>query len=244
MTNDYETKETDFGTQTSHPSFGTLRFSKIYGGPTSLFGSSIEHSNTVELEIFHADVTRGLHQDTYFGSKPILRAEMSYSQFAEAITSFGNGTGIPITIRFTEKDGRIPRCDFVSKRQQFVEEFEEERKSITEGSEQLLKDVESLFMSKKTFTKADKEDIIKKLQKLSQDLGCNMDFIASQFNEQMDKTVMEAKGEIEAFCQNKINSIANGALVAHRDELLSLENPVSLGAMTLADGQKEDSTCD
>lgn len=89
MTNAYETKETDFGTQTSHPSFGTLRFTKIYGGPTSLFGSSIEHSNTVELEIFHADVTRGLHQDTYFGSKPILRAEMSYSQFAEAITSFG-----------------------------------------------------------------------------------------------------------------------------------------------------------
>lgn len=32
------------------------------------------------------------------------------------------------------------------------------------------------------------------------------------FNEQMDKTVMEAKGEIEAFCQNKLNSIAQAAL--------------------------------
>lgn len=40
-----------------------------------------------------------------------------------------------------------------------------------------------------------------------------MDFIADQFDEKMDKTVMEAKGEIESFCQNKINSIASAALV-------------------------------
>lgn len=60
------------------------------------------------------------------------------------------------------------------------------------------------------------------------DIGCNMDFIADQFNEQIDKTVMEAKGEIEAFCQNKINSIASAALVEHQEDLLKLENPVNI----------------
>ena len=60
------------------------------------------------------------------------------------------------------------------------------------------------------------------------DIGCNMDFIADQFNEQMDKTIMEAKGEIESFCQNKINSIASAALVEHKDDLLKLENPVNI----------------
>lgn len=44
----------------------------------------------------------------------------------------------------------------------------------------------------------------------------------------MDKTVMEAKGEIESFYQNKINSIANADLVEHKDELLKLENPVDI----------------
>ena len=44
----------------------------------------------------------------------------------------------------------------------------------------------------------------------------------------MDKTVMEAKGEIESFCQNKINAIASAALVEHRDEILKLENPVDI----------------
>ena len=46
------------------------------------------------------------------------------------------------------------------------------------------------------------------------DIVSNIGFIADKFNEQMDKTVMEAKGEIESFCQNKINAIASAALVS------------------------------
>lgn len=60
---------------------------------------------------------------------------------------------------------------------------------------------------------------------LNMNIGCNMDFIADQFNKQMDETIAEAKGEIEAFMQNKVNSIASEALVKHKDELLKLENP-------------------
>ena len=44
----------------------------------------------------------------------------------------------------------------------------------------------------------------------------------------MDKTTLEAKGEIEAFMQNKINSVANAALVEHQDDILKLENPVDI----------------
>lgn len=44
----------------------------------------------------------------------------------------------------------------------------------------------------------------------------------------MDKTITESKGEIEAFAQNKINSIAQQALVQHRDDILKLENPVDI----------------
>ena len=47
-------------------------------------------------------------------------------------------------------------------------------------------------------------------------------------NRQMEKTVMEAKGEIESFCQNKINSIAQAALVEQREDILKLENPVDI----------------
>lgn len=228
MENNYKVEETKFGTKTSHPSYGTLLFNRAYGGKTPLFGSSIEHSNVITMELRHADITRGLNRDNIFGNKPIVKVEMSYSQFAEAITSFGQGTGIPVTIRYTEKDGRIPSYDFVSKREQFTGEFKEQTNKAMEKSKELINDVIGLFSSKKTLTKADKENILKKLDMLNSDIGSNIGFIADQFNEQMDKTVMEAKGEIEAFCQNKINSIASVALVEHRDEVLKLENPVDI----------------
>lgn len=229
MENEYKVEETDLGTKTSHPSYGTLLFNRAYGGgETALFGSSIKHRDTITMELYHADITRGLNNDWIHGNKLITRIEMSYSQFAEAITSFGCGTGVPCTIRYTEKDGRIPECDFVSKREQFTDEFKEKREEITKESQQLLQDVADLFTQKKSLTKSDKEAIMSKLSKLSMELGCNMDFIADQFNEQMDKTVMEAKGEIESFCQNKINAIASASLVEHRDEFLKLENPVDI----------------
>lgn len=225
---DYKVEETKFGTKTSHPSYGTLAFSRRTGGATPLFGSSIEHRDTIAMTLYHADITRGLHSDSIYGDKKIAEVEMSYSQFAEAITSMNMGSGVPVTIRWTEKDGRIPACDFVSKREQFADEFKEHVNKAMDDSQNLIKEVLDLFNQKKTLTKADKENIMKKLSKLSQNIGCNMDFIADQFNEQMDKTVMEAKGEIEAFCQNKVNSIASAALVEHKDDILKLENPVDI----------------
>lgn len=220
-------EQTKFETKTSHPSYGTLRFSRATGSKTSLFGSSIEHRDTIIMDLYHADIERNLHNDWIYGNHLIAKVEMSYSQFAEAITSFGCGPGIPVTIRYTEKDGKMPECNFVSKREQFTNEFKEKRKHVMEGSQQLIQDITNLFSQKKTLTKADKEAIMEKLHKLNNEMGANMDFIADQFNEQMDRTVMEAKGEVEAFCQNKINSIANTALVEHREELLKLETPIN-----------------
>lgn len=225
---DYKVEETRFGTKISHPSYGTLAFSRRTGGPVSLFGSSIEHRDTIAMRLYHADITRDLHQDWIYGSRVVAEVEMSYSQFAEAITSMNAGTGVPVTIRYTEKDGNIPCCDFVNKRKQFTDEFKAQRKKAMEDSQQIIKDITELFSQKKTLTKADKNDILKKIDRLNMDIGCNMDFIAKQFNEQIDKTIMEAKGEIEAFMQNKVNSIASAALVERRGELLELEDSVGL----------------
>lgn len=228
MENEYKVEETQFGEKTTHPAYGTILFNRAYGTKRGLFGSSIEHSNVITLELRHADITRGYHSDSVFGNKPIVQVEMSYSQFAEAITSFGQGTGIPCTIRYTEKDGKIPPCDFVSKREQFTDEFKGKIEDAMNESQQLIQDVTDLFSQKKSLTKADKEAVVNKLRKLSMDIGCNMEFVADQFNVQMNKTVKEAKGEIEAFCQNKITSIANAAMMEHKEDFLQLDSPVDI----------------
>ena len=153
MNNDYKVEETQFGTKTSHPSYGTLAFSRRTGGATPLFGSSIEHRDTIAMTLYHADITRGLHEDHVYGNKVIAEVEMSYSQFAEAITSMNMGSGVPVTIRWTERDGEIPPCDFVSKREQFADEFKEKRKRATDESQQIIKDVAGMFEQKKNLKK-------------------------------------------------------------------------------------------
>lgn len=138
MDNDYKVEQTQFGTKTTHPSYGTLRFSRVTGGEISLFGSSIEHRDTIIMELCHASIERNLYRDWIYNNRPIVKVEMSYSQFAEAITSFGCGSGVPVTIRFTEKDGQMPECDFISKREQFTDEFKEKRKQVMDNSQIIL----------------------------------------------------------------------------------------------------------
>lgn len=166
----------------THPAFGLIGFSRVSGGENTLFGSSIKHNDRIIMRLKHAKQDRHLHDDWYHGRGLITEVEMSYSQFAECISSLNVGEGVPCTIRYTEKDGMVPYIkENVSKREQFRNEFSE------------------------TVSKA-----------------------MEQVQEQMDRTTLEAKGEIEAFCQNKINSIAQAALVENRDKFVALENPVEL----------------
>lgn len=225
---DYEKTNGDLGERTKHPSYGTLSFSRVSGGNKTLFGSSIKHRDTILLTLRHADIERGLNNDWFYGDKIIVEAEMSYSQFAEAITSMNMGTGVPVTLRLTEKDGRIPECDFVNKKEQFQDELKESLDKATEISCSLIEEVKQLFTEKKSLNKTDKEYIVEKLTQIASEINTNVSFTYRQFNKQMDKTVAEAKGEIEAFCQNKLNSIAQAALMEHKEEFEKLENPVDI----------------
>ena len=49
MENEYNVEETEFGTRTSHPAYGTIMFNRAYGYKRSLFGSSIEHKNVIKM---------------------------------------------------------------------------------------------------------------------------------------------------------------------------------------------------
>ena len=90
--------------------------------------------------------------------------------------------------------------------------------------EQVQEEIDAIQKSlddKKSLGVKDRKEIISKLRHVKYNIGSNLDFCVEQFDEQMDKTTMEAKGEIEAFCQNKINSIAQAALWRIKTSLLN-----------------------
>lgn len=213
----------------NHPAFGMIGFSRVRGGENTLFGSSIKHNDRITMTLKHGECDRHLHQDGYFGRGVIAEVEMSYTQFAECISTLNVGDGVPCTIRFTEKDGHIPYIkDNNSKREQFRNEFSETISKAMEQVQNQINQIQESIDKKKNFGVKDRKEIISQLQQVKYNIGSNLNFCVSQFDEQMDKTTLEAKGEIEAFCQNKINSIAQAALVERKDEFVKLENPIEL----------------
>lgn len=209
--------EDEFST-TSHPSYGVMRFNKCHVHPRALFGSSIKHSDLVTLEIDYAELSRGFNGDWIHPRNHILRASMSFSQFAEAITSFGDGVGIPITLEMTEYLGRIEPLEFHGKIEQFENEFKETLDKNSETTKNAKTEIAQI-LEKKSIGKGDREKILRLLDQIISQTTSNTAFVYDQFNKQMNKTVSEAKSEIEAYVQNKMDSIAAKAIANN----LSLE---------------------
>lgn len=210
-----------------HSSYGMVSFSRTTGGEKFLFGSSIKHRDTISLKIKHGELVRELNSDWYMGKDRIVEVEMSYSQFAELITSMNMGSGVPCTIRYTEKEGWIDDCDFENKKEKYEKELKEKIDKNLERTKKIINDTTEIF-DKKSLTKKDKEKIISQLNSLEKDLSENLPHIYNCFNEQMDKTVMESKGEVEAFIQNKLNTIANMQLVENKDKILEIDKPINI----------------
>lgn len=223
MNNLFDKKET-------HPAYGMLAFSRRQGGKTNLFGSSIQHQNTIAMTLRHGEVCRGLSSDWYHGNDTIVEVEMSQAQFAEAITSMNMGSGVPVTIRYQENVGYLERPNFKGKKDQYNDELKEQLNKANADTKALIEEVKEMFATKKSIGKGDREEILETLNKIYANINHNVSFVYKQFNEQVDKTIVEAKSEIEAFCQNKINSIAYAAMAENQELIggMNIESPIAL----------------
>lgn len=191
-----------------HESFGLIEISRVTSNiHQNLFGSSIKHNNTIRIEIKPAKRIRDLSADWYHSRGiPYIEVEMSPTQFAEAITTLNHSPGIPVTVRYINGK-RLEPCPDVNKRQQFENEFKKDMEDIRIKLDKLTKEATEILSSKKNITIAERNLILNQINNIKQEIGSNLPFVNSQFNEQMDKTVLEAKGETEAFFINKINQL-------------------------------------
>ena len=221
-----------------HPAYGMLMFSRVHGGNPNLYGSSVKHDHKILGRICHGYRMRSLNRDWYHGGKTICEFEMSLTQFAEAITSMNMSPGVPITIIETEKDGYIPQLTgLTDKRKQYLDEFKEKNDESVGMIRELIDNVKDVF-AKKTMTKKDKENVLDMLLQIENATGSHNIFMAKQFNETTDNIVKEAKGEVEAFVQQRMNSLALAALAQEQaGPKLMGEN---IRHMMLTDKEEED----
>ena len=113
------------------------------------------------------------------------------------------GGEAPITLQFTERDGRIDQPSFENKRQQFEMEFFKRADDIVKQINETIE---------KAKDKKVPQWLVHDMEITKGWLKSNIPYLAEQFAKQMDKTVTEAKAEIEAYVTQTIRRTGLEAL--------------------------------
>jgi hypothetical protein len=194
-----------------HESYGLVSISRYTSNAAQpMFGSSIKHSSGIEFTLKTAEHDRHINNDWYHGKDTIVKFVMSESQFAQLITNPNRGDGAPCTLVQIPVGGELKKMSpppFISKTEKFKSEFKNKMNNIDQDVKGIMEDAVEILQNKKSINKGDREMLLDAFRMLSQNIKSNVPYIASQFSEQMDKTVSEAKTEIEAFISNKLQNL-------------------------------------
>ncbi len=192
-------------TEETHESFGMMSFNRVHSNHGMvLHGSDLTHRTIIEMRLHHSSKKRGLSCDWHHAEANIVTVRMSQNQFSEMITSMNMGDGIPVTLAFTEKDGRLESPEFSSITETHTNEFKQQTKDVVKVAEDLLASMQDLLSGSGTVKKADREVMMKGIEKVVREIGANMPFMEKSFTEAMDNVVTDAKGTIEAFYQQRV----------------------------------------
>lgn len=208
----------------THPSFGMIGLSRRSGGISPLFGSNIQHSQTITLTIKRAEHNRHLNNDWYHANEQLIEVELSGAQYAELISSFNMGDGIPCTIRKFDKNS-YPDPPYESPVDIFQREFAAKMQNLGKECASLVEDSVKMLKDKPTINKADRDFLLNSIRKLIQEVTSNTPFVSQQFNESMEKTISQAKNEIETFVTNRITALGIDAVKDNHSLFLSGLNP-------------------
>ena len=161
------------------PAFAMMGFSRCQcsGEGMSLYGSNLKHSTIIKMTLSHSSRERGLSKNWFVGNDTIAEVEMSQNQFSEMITSMNIGSGVPVTLTYTEKDGQIEPPSFDSVVDQHKTEFAKNSERVIGNSEELLAKAVDILAGGGSLKKAAREELLRDIQKLVQDVESNLPFM-------------------------------------------------------------------
>lgn len=201
----------------NHPAFGVIQLSRVQG-QAILFGSAVKHQHYISLTVSRASLTRSeLHYDRIHSKEEILRVSLSAVQVGEMLTNMNVGSGVPCTIERMMVDGQYasikPPPSVTATKTSYVEEFAQETKEIADKLNGLLATAKALE-EKATVSKAERKALTMQIQMAIQKIQSDLPFVLTQFNEQIEKVVGDAKGEIEAYRASIVEQAGMAALAA------------------------------
>lgn len=195
------TKSERHGDRYEHPAFGMVQVSRITGNNFVLHGSSIKGNSAVALRISRGTLNRDLSRDWTFAREELVEVWMTPVQWAEAITNT-NCSGVPCTIKHVQGEV-MPEPPFLSKREQFQEELRSTTNAARVAAREAIAEGNAL-LEKPSISKADVKKLLWRLVEIERGVGSSVEFVERQFATQVERTVMEAKAEVDAFVTHTI----------------------------------------
>lgn len=193
-----EPRDESRGSVIKRPSFGQIAVSRSSGGQR-LFACSVENHSVVRIRITGASIRRDLNRDWIHGdASPIVEVHMSPAQWAEFVSSF-NTSGVPCTLAYTKEDGMIEHIPEENKREVFTGEFESNIKKATAKAAHLEAKAQEILKRPGPVKATEKAELLSAMFEMTRIVRDSIPFMANQWNEQMDKSVIEAKKELEAY---------------------------------------------
>lgn len=196
------------GATYTHEAFGTVVMTTPQGGGMqgmSLFGSDIGHHQCISIEIHRAELTR-IHS-----RELVAKVEMSHAQFAQFITSSGNGSGTPCTIRYaapigTSLEEMAPIAKIESKHETHRREIKQSANEQISKVQDALKQLEAMANGGKVSIK-ELRSVLHTAKCHLDNLPGNLEFAVKSAEEALEKATSDAKIEVESFIQMSANRI-------------------------------------
>lgn len=194
-----------------HPSFGKITICKSSGNQR-IFGSEVTHPHCVRMTVETARIKQDVHGDCIFGDKTVVELKMSEAQWAHMLSSFGDGSGTPVTLVWVPGEGYvgdppvIPKITDVQK--QAVDE-------TVRNIAQQMKDIETKFedlLKLPTIRKKDVENLRFRMNILRSHFVSNLRYYEDATKERMEKEVANAAIEIDALVNRYVHSLGLNAL--------------------------------
>lgn len=179
-----------------HPAFGVAVVSRGSGSGRSLFQSDLLHRETVSLTIYIADRKRSLHRDWVHPRKPLVEVEMSLAQWGALVSAAGIGSGVPVTLRYTETTPIVPGIPHEPRTAESLSETRGKIQEMLRDALVTLGDLEQAVESKAGI-RATREALRAHALNLEHMSG-NAEFAIKSLNEAAESVVSTARADIEA----------------------------------------------
>ena len=201
------TTESDGRNTTRHPAFGCLSINRVSGGSRNFFGSDVRHDHYISLRVSTARVWGDESSQHVSDEQSIVEVAMTPAQFCEAITSPGVGCGVPVTLKRVRTGGTLEDMPDILDTSSFEDKAKGEMRAFVNAELEKINAAVDKIMAvgnDKTISKKKFNDAMFTLVSHLGNLPANMEFANTLLNERVEKAMVSAKAEIEAFTTSAI----------------------------------------